>query len=118
MKNFIIRLENLLFRSRIGVFPEERENLNDFEVNVSVSIDAGAFEPENLETSVSYAEIYEIIKEEMSEISMLLETVAVRIADRISSKWNQILTINVKITKINPPIPGIKGTCSVEYVKN
>lgn len=116
MKEFKIRLENLKFYSYIGVMPQEREVGNNFIVDVSLVIDASGFEYENLETTISYAEIYEIVADEMKIKRQLLESTATTIAERIEKTWNNAQHIKVKITKLTPPISGIDGHSSVEYV--
>ncbi len=115
MERFVIRLENIRFYGRIGVFEQERKVGNDFSVDVSVETDAADFEYENLSTSVSYADIYDIVSGEMGEERLLLESTVKSIAEAIKSRWSSVLSVNVKITKDSPPITGIQGVCSVEY---
>ena len=115
MAVFIIRLENLRFKSKIGVFDFERKNGNDFEVNVRFSIPSEDFRYEDLQTTVNYAEVYRIVSEEMAVKRILLESVSQTIAERISDKWPMAFDISVKISKLTPPIPEIIGACSVEY---
>ncbi len=112
---FLIRLENLKFFARIGVFDFERENGNDFEVNVSLRVDSGSFVPESLDTTISYADVYEVVEEHMKREWLLLESVAKSIADTIKQNWPLCYDVAVKVTKIHPPIKGINGSCSVEY---
>ncbi len=114
--SFVIRLERLKFCARIGVFDFERENGNDFEVNVSMKIDSGNFVSESLDTTISYADVYEIVAVHMGREWLLLESVAKSIADTIKQKWPTSYGVKVKVTKIHPPIEGIKGSCSVEYL--
>lgn len=114
---FVVRLENLKFYSFIGVFPEERMIGNDFILNISVSFNATRFKSENLDTTISYADIYEIVAKEMQIKWLLLESVAKEIGDNILNKWDFITEISIKIEKVNPPIPGMKGSGSVEYIK-
>lgn len=113
--SFIIRLENLLFSSRIGVFDFEREEDNDFMVDVSFKIGSECFRSECLESTVSYAEVYEVIEHHMAQEWLLLESVSSSIASAIKGRWPHTEDVSVKVTKIYPPIPGIRGSCSVEY---
>lgn len=99
----------------IGVMPQEREVGNDFCLDVRLSVDAGKFVSENIETTVSYADIYDIIADEMSKQWLLLESVAKEIAERILRFKVTIQDVDVKITKLSVPITGIDGFCSVEY---
>lgn len=114
-ERFVIRLHDLRFFSRIGVFEQERLVGNEFLVNVEVEFFASAFIEENLATSISYADIYEEVKEMMAREWLLLETVAVRIQQALSARWPEIESGSISIQKLSPPIPGIQGTCGVEY---
>lgn len=112
---FYIRLSDLEFHSRIGVFDQEREIGNDFIVNVELCYDASGFETENLDTSISYAEVYECISQEMKKEWLLLESVAKQIGDCIGSRWVQIENCRVEVIKRSVPLSGIIGTCGVTY---
>ena len=115
MQNLIIRLEGLRFHSHIGVSEQERAVGNEFIVDVAIHIDASAFETEKLQTTVSYADVYDLISAEMAKEWLLLESAASRISSDIKGGWQSILKVSVKITKCKPPISGIDGACSVEY---
>ncbi len=115
MGRFVIRLEGLRFYSRIGVFDQERSVGNEFRVDLTAVADASGFRSENLDTTVSYADIYDVVAEAMKREWQLLESVSNHIADTVLGRWGMISDIKVRITKISPPIPGIQGVCSVEY---
>lgn len=114
-EGFIIELKDLKFFSKIGVIPQEREIGNEFLVYFYAQICSVDFVEEDLSTSISYADIYEVIKDEMSIESLLLESVAKRIGNRIIGMCNNIEMLRVKIVKTSPPIIGIQGSCGVEY---
>ncbi len=114
-KIFTISLLNLRFHARIGVAEQERIIGNEFEVNVKVSYSAAEFIPDELSSTISYADLYEVIKSEMDIERLLLETAATNIAQRISTRWESVNELQVNIIKISPPISGITGSCGVEY---
>lgn len=114
-KRIRINLDGLRFYSCIGVFEQERAVGNDFEVSVSAEFDGAGFRSECLDTSVSYADLYDIIREEMSKEWFLLESVAEKICEIISGRWNMIEEVSVSIDKLSPPISGIRGKCGIEY---
>lgn len=117
MDTFIIRLEDIRFFSYIGVAEQERTVGNEFSVEVSVEYDASMFKREDLSSTISYAEIYDVTKSLMSESWLLLESVAVELADRLCDKWPVISKVKVRITKLSAPITGLQGKCSVKYIK-
>lgn len=112
---FRIFLEDLRFYSRIGVGEQERVIGNEFIVSVSVKFDGGGYESENLQSSISYAEIYEEVKEEMGRERLLLESAAKEISERLSNRWRQAEEIMVRIVKDKAPVNGLVGNCGVEY---
>ncbi|MDE7181283.1 MAG: dihydroneopterin aldolase [Muribaculaceae bacterium] len=116
-ETFTVTLEGLRFYSRIGLFEQERIVGNDFEVCCHITYPASLFRSEDLSSGISYADVFDIIKETMGEEWFLLETATSQIASRCKEKWPVISEINVEISKITPPIPGITGSCAVAYKK-
>lgn len=110
-----ISLLDLRFHSRHGVFPQENTVGNEFSVDVSVTVPRDLVSGDEISTTVSYADIYGIVKEEMSIPRKLMETIAVAIAGRLQSNWHEIKGGSISITKINPPIAGITGSARVRY---
>lgn len=112
---FRINLTDLRFYSKIGVAEQERIVGNEFSVSVSVSYDASLFCQEDIGTTISYADVYDEIKAEISQETLLLETVAVRISERILKRWRNVSDIRISIVKLKPPISGVTGECGIEY---
>ena len=111
---FEISLNDLKFYAYHGVFDEERRIGNEFIVGLSVFIPFDKrIENDELEGTVSYAELYEIVKEEMSKPHNLLEKVAHNIWVRIKEKYEQISRGFIRIEKSRPPVAGMLGTASV-----
>ena len=54
--------------------------------------------------TLNYAEVYNIIKEEMNVPSKLIEHVAGRITDHLMASYADITSITLRITKLNPPM--------------
>ena len=69
-----IVIDGLRIMARHGVWPQETTVGNMFEVSVKLDFDAaGAMMADNFGLTVSYAEVIELIKQEMSVPSKLLE---------------------------------------------
>lgn len=112
-----IKLENLQFYSFHGIHDEERILGNNYEVNVVLSVNVDE-QINNLEQTVNYVAVYEMIKQRMRIPTPLLETLAQDISKAIHNMLNRNLTISVSIIKINPPIPNMEGQVSVTYNTN
>lgn len=100
-----IRLSDLRFRAYHGVLPQERVVGNDYCVNLSLTLSAvaDAAYTDQLEGTVNYAEVYQIVQAEMAAPSALLEHVAQRILTRLFNRFDLVEKAAVEVIKINPP---------------
>lgn len=109
-----ISLEGLEFHAFHGVYPHERESGNFFQVDIAVDTDfTAAADHDDLLGTVNYEILFKIVKEEMELPSKLLETVAEKIIHRVLKDLPAVLTVELKISKLNPPIG---GKCRVSSV--
>lgn len=123
MPEFEIQLRDVIMYGYHGVLPEENKLGNQYRLNVRLHIDASAFDPDrcDLSSTVSYAEVFDIVAAEMRKPTALLEAVALRIAGRIRARWPHasdtpyVKSVEIEIVKIVPPIPGMIGEAGVKY---
>lgn len=112
-----IYLKNVRFHAYHGVLQQERIVGNDYVVNLVVDYDfTSAMETDELSATINYAELYEIIKEEMAIPSKLLEHVVGKIGKRVFSEYSAIRQIQLAITKENPPFGADCDGAGVEVV--
>lgn len=103
----IIELKGLVFHSYHGVMEQERLIGNQYTIDIQLLTDfSKAFESDNLEDTINYAQVYELIKQEMEIPSCLLEHVAGRIINRIKNTFPAIKNIKLRLAKRRPPIEG------------
>ena len=107
-------LEGLEFHSYHGVYPHERSSGNKFEIDVIVETEfnESAFQ-DHLSGTINYEDIYTVIKEEMAKPSKLLERVGHSIAEKILTTFPQAVSVQLNISKFNPPIGGVCRKASV-----
>ena len=106
MKTYI-ELENMKFFAFHGVMEQEKNIGNEYIVSLKIKVDfLGALDSDDLNCTINYAEIYEVIKKEILIPSDLIEPLAGRILKAVYTKWRDIEKINLKLSKLNPPIPG------------
>lgn len=100
-----IFITNLRFRAYHGVLPQERVTGNDFVVNIRVgyAVDK-AVRTDDISDALSYADVYQMIKEEMMVPSALVEHVAARIGERLFSFSPLVESVDLNLTKVNPPM--------------
>lgn len=100
-----VALEGLEFHAFHGVYPHERESGNFFQVDISVETDfSKAAVHDDLEGTVNYESLFRIVRDEMDQPSKLLETVAEKIVQHIFDALPAVLSVDIKISKLNPPI--------------
>lgn len=106
MKSYI-ELQNIVFYAYHGVLAQENTVGNTFIVNLKIKVELlDACISDDLSKTISYADIYHLIKKEMDIQSKLLEHVAYRIIKAIRNEYSQIEEIELKLSKRNPPMSG------------
>lgn len=114
-----IYLEEVKIYAYHGVLPEENIIGTYYIVNAELHTDLWkAAETDDLNDTISYADINTIIHDEMNIKSKLLEHVAGRIISKIHEHFSEISYIKVKITKTSPPMKGEMKGASIELEKS
>ena len=107
MTNGIIELDQMKFWAFHGCLETERKKGNLFLVDFKGETDiTKASQSDNLEDTVNYARIYDIVKAEMEIPSDLLEHVAGRIQRAIAAEFPEFERFSVRVSKHNPPVEG------------
>lgn len=98
-----------------GVLPQERTVGGWYTVSVTVDYPYfGALESDNVNDTLNYAEVLDIVQQEMSVPSNLLEHVAGRIVRALFGRFELIEEISIRVTKECPPMGGNTAGASVE----
>lgn len=110
-----IIIEDLKIYAYHGALPEETLIGTYYLLNVEVQADLwNAVASDALQDTINYAEINELIHEEMKVPSKLMEHVAGRILKKIKDTFPQITSVKIRITKTSPPMTGEMKGVSVE----
>ena len=100
-----IHLRNVRFHAFHGVMPQERRVGAYFLVNLRVGYPLEkAMRSDEVADTLNYAALYAVVREEMMTPSNLLEHVAGRIADAVIKAFPQVTSIDLELTKENPPM--------------
>ncbi|AZA80632.1 dihydroneopterin aldolase [Chryseobacterium lactis] len=114
-----IYLEDVKIYAYHGVLPEENIIGTYYIINAELHTDLWkASESDDLNDTISYADINDILHQEMKIKSKLLEHVAGRIISKIYNSFPQIDYIKLKITKTAPPMQGEMKGASIELEKS
>ncbi len=112
-----IFLSGMEFYGYHGVFAAENQLGQRFRVDLECSLDLSlAGESDELEDTISYADLYQLIRMIMEQEShvKLLERLAHRIFTAIFAQFSQIEEVMVRVIKPDPPIPGHYENVGVE----
>lgn len=97
-----------------GCYKEEQIVGNRFLVSLSYICELKeATKSDNINDTVSYLDIYRLVRQEMAITSHIIEHVAKRIIDRILKEYPIVEELEVKISKCNPPLGGLVEKVSV-----
>jgi dihydroneopterin aldolase len=101
----IISLHGAAFFAYHGFYPEEKKIGSHFVVDIDVEFTTTAdLNDDNLENTVNYERLYEIVSGEMKVTRKLIETVAQAIINQIKEQYPFIDRVQVKLKKVNPLI--------------
>ncbi len=100
-----ICLHEMSFHAFHGVMPQERRVGGDFLVSLKVGYPISkAMGSDDVADTLNYAELYELVRREMSQPSSLLEHVVGRIAEAIEKAFPDVTSAEIRISKVNPPM--------------
>lgn len=104
LKESYIYITDLRFHAFHGVMPQERLVGNDYSIDIKIGYKVSdAMISDEVDDTLNYAEVYQIVDQEMGVPSNLVERVAYRICDRLFRKYASISSIDICLTKLNPP---------------
>lgn len=105
VKSSYIYIKNLRLHSFHGVLPQERLTGNDYILNLRVKYPVdSAMISDRVEDTLNYATMCDVITEEMEIPSALIENAAFRICKRLFNDMPKIESVDISLTKVNPPM--------------
>jgi dihydroneopterin aldolase len=119
----LIAIEGIKLFAYHGYYAEEQIIGSEYLIDVYAEINSNlATKSDQLSDTLNYETIYRIVKVQMSNKSKLIETVAQRIIERIKSIFENVLSLKVRISKLNPPLGSVVSRTYFEifedYQKN
>ena len=100
-----IHLQGIKLYAYHGVDPQETAVGAYFIIDLKLKTDfSRASQTDDLVGTVSYADIYQVLKDEMQAPSKLLEHACQRMAQRIFNDFPTIEDLDIKLFKENPPM--------------
>lgn len=109
-----IRVSNIRLRANHGCMDEEARIGGDYLVHVELTADlVPSMVSDDLNDTVDYVAVHEIVRREMAIRSKLIEHVAGRILHALRRELNGINHASVEVVKLSPPIGGDVASVSV-----
>ncbi|WP_099224507.1 dihydroneopterin aldolase [Listeria costaricensis] len=111
-----ILMNDLHFYGYHGVLPEENKLGQSFQVSLVLNLSTRkAGLSDSVEDTVSYADVYETVKEITEKRRFkLIEALAETIAKEVLAAYPLLNSVGIKVVKPNPPIPGHYESVAVE----
>ena len=111
----LITIENMEFYAYHGHFEEEQKIGTWFSLDLTMEVDTSKAElSDELEDTVDYSSVYQVVKEQMMIPSKLLEHVGRRILNTIKERFPDVKNAQLKVRKMNPPLGGKMSFVSLE----
>lgn len=112
-----VSLHQLKFHAYHGLYEEEKKTGNEFIVNLDAWFEEPATLITQLNQTINYATLYNLVKTRMEISEPLLETIAMDIAQQSKAQFPAICEINVSVRKVNPPMLNFQGQTEVSFYK-
>jgi dihydroneopterin aldolase len=111
-----ISIKDFELHAHHGVYAEEKRTGQMFRLQCDMFFDP-VQAIDRLDQTVDYTRVVELIREIMAEPEDLLETVVMKISDRISVEHPFVRSVDISIEKCSPPITSFSGRVGVRYRK-
>lgn len=109
-----LTLNHMEFHAFHGVFEQEQKIGNTYFIDLKIGADfSKACKTDAIEDTINYASVFHEIQEEMKNNGSLIEHVAENICQRLKKQFKEIQTLEIKLTKQNPPLQGQLQSVSV-----
>ena len=112
-----VELHNLILHGYHGIFEEEKKVMNTFEVNLTVRYDEKKSDFNRLEDTISYVDLYDIVKQKIQVPAFLLEKICQGIIRKIKHQYPVVREIVISIYKMQAPIENFQGKVGVTMRK-
>ena len=110
-----IHLNHLKFHAFHGLYADEKVLGNAFEVNAAISYQPEALPVKDINQTIDYAAVYELIRDQMNVPVLLLEEFVTATSLLLLQKFPIAEQVSLSVTKLQTPISGLEGNASVSF---
>jgi len=112
-----IELRNVRIHAFHGMYEGEEKLGNDFIVNIAVKYEEHLNDLDDLNNTVDYVNLFDIVKKRMQVPTVLLEKVCDGIVRHVKHQYSFVREIDISVYKLQPPIPQFEGRVGVSMNK-
>lgn len=112
-----VHLHNLVLHAYHGLYDEEHRTGNNYEVNLDVKYEERNSSFESIQDTISYEDLYAIVRKRMQAPAALLEKLCEGIIRKIKHEYPNVTEITLSIYKLQPPIEALQGKVGVSMRK-
>jgi len=112
-----IHLHKLMMHAHHGIYEEEEIMGANYELNLDVRFDENEAKFERIEDTISYEDLFAIVKKKMMVPTPLLEKVCEGIIRKIRHEFAGVREITISIYKLEAPIENFQGKVGVTMRK-
>ncbi len=113
-----ILVEGIKIYAYHGCLEEEGKIGCNYIVDVTMETNfTEAAKTDELVKTIDYVVVYDIVKTQMAVRSKLIEQVGQRIVDELKKQFSTLKKVEVKVTKLNPPMNGNVESVSIIIAK-
>ena len=109
-----LSLLDLRFFAYHGWYASETQQGQPFQVDLWVTYPEPDNALENLEQTIDYTIVYEMLKAQMENPRKLLEDLAQSILGELHARFSQVSELKIHIQKISPPVAGLDGRLGIQ----
>jgi dihydroneopterin aldolase len=108
-----IELQDVHIHAFHGIYEGEEKTGNEYIINLRVDYEERKNDFEDINDTINYVDLFEIVKQRMQIPSGLLEKVCESIIGKIRHQYPFISEISLSISKLQPPLHGFHGRVGV-----
>lgn len=109
-------IEDIRLHAYHGCLEEEGRIGGKYRIDIKAVADFNeCADTDDLNKTVDYVVVYNLVKQEMEIRSKLIETVAKRIAEKLQQQYSWVGEWEVSLTKFNPPVGGNLGQSRIVW---
>ncbi|MGB8192240.1 MAG: dihydroneopterin aldolase [Chitinophagaceae bacterium] len=112
-----VHLHQVILHAYHGLYEEEHRTGNNYEVNLDVKYEEKSHSFDSIHDTVSYEDLYAIVKKRMQAPTALLEKICEDIIRNIRHEYPGVREVAISIYKLQPPIENLQGKIGVTMIK-